>query len=90
MRVAAAHTVPRELRSEEGYRPDPEQFRSVTAPALLVLGSESPGWAYQGTEVVRSVLPDARVTVLPEQGHLAIMTAPELFTTEVLRFLQAQ
>lgn len=90
MRVAAAHTVPREFRAEEGYRPDPEQFRPVTAPALLVLGSESPVWAHQGTELARAVLPDARVTILPEQGHLAIMTAPELFTTEVVRFLQAR
>ncbi len=90
MRVAAADTVARELRAEEGYRPDPERFRSVTAPVLLVLGSESPTWAHQGTELARAVLPDARVTVLPEQGHLAIVTAPELFTTAVVRFLQAQ
>jgi pimeloyl-ACP methyl ester carboxylesterase len=87
-RVAAAHTVPRELRAEEGYYPDPEQFRSVTAPALLVLGSASPVWAQQGTEVVRAVLPDARVTLLAGEGHLAIMTAPEVFTAEVVRFLQ--
>jgi len=90
MRVAAAHTVPRELRAEERYRPDPEQFRSFTVPALLVLGSESPVWAHQGTELARTVLLNARVIVLPEQGHLAIMTAPELFTTEVVRFLQAR
>jgi pimeloyl-ACP methyl ester carboxylesterase len=89
MRVAAADTVPREFRAEAGYRPDPEQFRSVTAPALLMLGSQSPEWAHQGIEVARSVLLDARITVLPGQGHLAITTAPELFASEVVRFLQA-
>lgn len=87
MRVAAAHTVPRELRSEEEYRLDPKQFRSVMASALLLLGSESPVWAGQGTELARSALPNARVTVLPGQGHLAIMTAPELFCREVITFL---
>jgi pimeloyl-ACP methyl ester carboxylesterase len=89
MRVAAAHTVPRELRAEEGYRPDPERFRSVREPALLVLGGESPAWARQGTELAGALLLDARVAVLPGQGHLAIVTAPELFATEVVRFLQA-
>ena len=89
-RVAAAHTVPRELRAEEGYRLDPEQFRSVTAPALLMLGSESPSWARQGTELARAVLPNPRLTVLPGQGHAAIMTAPELFTAEVVRFLETE
>jgi pimeloyl-ACP methyl ester carboxylesterase len=89
MRIAAAHTVPRERRAEEGHRPDPEQFRSVGAPALLVLGSETIGCARQGTEVARSVLPDTRLAVLPGQGHMAMTSAPELFTTEVLCFLQA-
>ena len=89
MRVAAAHTVPREFRAEEGYQPDPRQFRSVTAPTLLVLGSESPAWAQQGIDAARSVLPHAVITILPGQGHMATVTGPELFATEVLRFLQA-
>ncbi len=89
IRVAAAHTLPRELRAEEAYRPDPARFRPVTAPALLLRGSESPAWARQGTDVARAVLPDARVTVLPDQGHLAFDTAPEHFAAEVLRFLRA-
>jgi pimeloyl-ACP methyl ester carboxylesterase len=35
-----------------------------------------------------NVLPrDARVTILPGEDHLAIMTAPELVAGEVVRFL---
>jgi pimeloyl-ACP methyl ester carboxylesterase len=87
LRVAAAHTIPRELRAEEGYRPDPGAFSSLTARTLLLLGSESPEWAKKGTEVAESVLPDSRVAVLEGEGHLAILTAPERVANEVARFL---
>ena len=86
-RVAAAHTIPRELRAEESYRPDPDAFASLAVPALLLLGTESPQWAKKGTEVVQAVLPDSRVAALEGQGHLALMTAPELVTDEITGFL---
>lgn len=86
-RVAAVHTIPRELRAEEGYRPEPDAFSSRAIPALLLLGSESPEWAKQGTEVVQSVLPGSRVEVLEGEGHIALMTAPELVAGAVARFL---
>ena len=86
-RVAAALTIPRELRAEESYRPDPDAFASLAVPALLLLGTESPQWAKKGTEVVQAVLPDSRVAALEGQGHLALMTAPELVTDEITGFL---
>ncbi len=32
--------------------------------------------------------PDSRIVVMPGQGHAAMDTAADLFTSEVLRFLQ--
>jgi pimeloyl-ACP methyl ester carboxylesterase len=89
VRVGAAHTVAREVRAEESYELDVDRFRDVAAPALLLLGSESPNWAQDGTERIRNSLPVARIAVLPGQGHAAIMTAPELVADEVTRFLAA-
>lgn len=86
-RVAAAHTIAREIRAEEGYRVDPERFRDLKTPTLLLLGEESPEWAREGTERIRAALPDARVAILRGQGHAAIMTAPELVADEVARFV---
>lgn len=86
VRVAAAHTVAREVRAEEAYRVDPARFRDLAIPALLLLGEESPDWACEGTERIRAALPDARVSILRGQGHMAIMTAPELVVDEVARF----
>jgi pimeloyl-ACP methyl ester carboxylesterase len=83
-RVAAAHTIPRELRSEENYQPDPETLSSRSIPALLLLGSESPEWAKKGTQLVQSLLPDSRVAVLEGEGHLAILTAPQLVSHGLL------
>jgi pimeloyl-ACP methyl ester carboxylesterase len=69
------------------YRPDPNAFASLAVPALLLLGSESPEWAKKGTEVVQSVLPHSRVAALRGEGHIALMTAPELVADEVALFL---
>lgn len=86
-RLAFVHAVPREIKAEEGYRPDPARLGEVNAPTLLLLGGESPAWAREGTERIRAALPDARVVVLPGQGHMAHVTAPELVAAEILRFL---
>ena len=87
LRVSAAHTIPRELRAEQRYRPDSAAYASLIVPVRLLLGSESPQWAKKGTEVVQSVLPDKQVAVLQGEGHTALMTAPELVADEVARFL---
>ncbi len=88
-RVAAAHTVAREVRAEEACRFEPARFRKLATPVLLLLGEESPAWAREGTDRIRALLSDARVAILRGQGHAAIMTAPELVAEEVARFLSA-
>ena len=89
-RMAAAHTIPRELRAVEEYRFEPEKFRGVATPTLLLIGSESPPHMHAATRAAAEVLPNAQTLVLPGQGHVAMDTAPDLFTTEVLRFLSAE
>jgi pimeloyl-ACP methyl ester carboxylesterase len=88
-RVAAAHTIPRELRATEAYRFDPGRFRGVGAPTLLLLGGASPAVFAAAANAVAGALPDARVAVMPGQGHAAMDTGTERFTAEVLRFLAA-
>ena len=85
-RVEAALTIPREIRAEESYVPEPADFTAVSTPTLLLLGTESDDWARRGIDVIRTVLPDSRVAMLDGQGHLATMTAPELLTQIIVRF----
>jgi pimeloyl-ACP methyl ester carboxylesterase len=86
-RVAAAHTLPRELRSEDGYAFEPARFAAVAVPTLLLAGGDSPPFFQASTEAVAAALPDSRVTVLPGQAHIAMDTAPELFAGAVTAFL---
>ena len=87
-RVAAAHTIPRELRAPEAYRFDPERFRDLEVPTLLLIGGDSPATFEEAEKAVAQALPSSRILVLPGQGHVAMDTATDLFTTEVLRFLE--
>ena len=89
-RVGAAHTIPRELRTGEAYRFDPERFRDLEVPTLLLLGGDSPATFEEAEKAVAEALPNSRIVVMPGQGHVAMDTGTELFTTEVLRFLTAE
>ncbi len=86
-RAAAAHTVIREVRCTHCYALEPERFRQVDVPTLLLLGGASSARHVAATTAVASILRDARLAVLPGQTHLAVRAAPQLFLDEVLPFL---
>jgi pimeloyl-ACP methyl ester carboxylesterase len=86
-RVAAADTIPREERANREYRFDPDRFRELRVPTLFLEGGDSPKLFKDARVAVESALLDCRVVVMPGQRHAAMDTATELFTAEVLRFL---
>jgi pimeloyl-ACP methyl ester carboxylesterase len=86
-RVAAAHTLPRELAAHEAYRFHPNRFNTMRTPALLLLGGDSPDFFAAAIRTLEMALPNARVATLPRQQHIAMDTAPDLFVREVVAFL---
>ena len=88
-RVEAAHTIPRELRAVKAYRLDPERFENLGTPTLVLAGGDSPAALRKAAEAVDEALPDSRIVVMDGQGHSAMDTGTDLFTAEVLRFLEA-
>src|SRR5690348_7222018 len=86
-RVAAAHTIPRELRQIQGYRFHTARFSAVKAPTLLMIGGESPDYMKDAVEALHSALPNSTIAALAGQQHNAISLAPDLFLSEVLPFL---
>lgn len=86
-RIAAVHTLPRELRAFQTYQFDAAHFRGVAVPALLLLGGDSSAIFRTSLEVIADALPASRTVVLPGQQHTAMDTAPELFVREVFAFL---
>jgi len=86
-RLAAAHTIPRELRAANEERFDPAAFGGLGVPALVLSGDASRPSFMRAAAAVAAGLPDGRLVTMPGQGHTAMDTATELFVSEVLAFL---
>jgi pimeloyl-ACP methyl ester carboxylesterase len=87
VRVANAHTLPRELRTETNYLFEPGRFKNMQSPTLFLVGGDSPPRELKNAEVIANALAAAKVVILPGQGHTAMYNAPELFVSEVIKFL---
>ena len=87
-RVAAARLIPRELRAMSETTFDPVQAAKITAPTLLLTGSESGDPSAADIETVAAALPDARIVVLEGQQHVADILVPGVFSEHVLTFLR--
>jgi pimeloyl-ACP methyl ester carboxylesterase len=86
-RVAAVHTVPRELRAIPEVPFDPKQAALITVPTLLLTGSDSPDPAAAEVDIVAAAMPDAHIKVLDGQQHVADVLAPEVFSEHMVAFL---
>jgi pimeloyl-ACP methyl ester carboxylesterase len=89
-RVAAAPTVPRELRAFTETAFDPDLAARITVPVLLVVGEDSPTDIKADPELVAAALPDARVAVLAGQTHVAHLSDPPGLAATLLSFLAEQ
>jgi pimeloyl-ACP methyl ester carboxylesterase len=89
-RIAAAHTITREVRAELGAVLDPAEAANMTVPTLPLVGGDSPDFLRADYETVAAALPDAQVIILDGQQHIAIDLIPEAFAGHVLAFLRDQ
>jgi pimeloyl-ACP methyl ester carboxylesterase len=87
-RVAAAHTITRELQAISEVPLDPRQAARITVPTLLLTGSVSRDPFAGDVETVAAALPDTRIAVLEGQQHVADIFAPEVVAGHLLGFLQ--
>lgn len=87
-RLAAAHTIPRELKADLGYSFSGDRFGGLDVPTLLLLGGDSPDVFRTATEMTRAALARSGTVVMPGQRHTAMDTGTESFTAEVLGFLR--
>lgn len=88
-RLAAVHTIPRELRALNDYGADLGRFRALSVPALLLVGTETEARRRDLFLSLGSVLPRSQIHELSGQGHAANQTAPELLAGTILEFLLA-
>lgn len=59
----------------------------ISARTLVITGEIDP-WGAGAASELQSLIPDARVVVLPEVGHMPWVEDPERFRSEVLSFLR--
>jgi pimeloyl-ACP methyl ester carboxylesterase len=86
VRIAVVPTLPRELRAESGWVHQPGRFEAVTAPALVLAGSESPAAQQEATRQAAAAIRHAQIRVLDGHGHLAHQTEPALVAQIIRRF----
>jgi pimeloyl-ACP methyl ester carboxylesterase len=85
--LAGVPAVPRECRAEDGWTYRPGQLDGISAPALLVAGSETPPLLKEGTDRAAAAIPRARVQVLDGHAHLAHLTDPVMVAAIIRRLV---
>jgi pimeloyl-ACP methyl ester carboxylesterase len=86
-RVAVARTIPREEASVGSYALKPQRFSHMEIPTLLLLGGDSPPFYRAAIEILKKCILDSRIAMMPGQRHAAMDTAPGLFLSKVIGFL---
>lgn len=88
-RVAAAHTIPRELRAINAYGADLNRFGTLSLPTLLLVGERTDARRREMFLALNGVIQGSRMRELAGQGHAAHQTAPELLAAAITEFLSA-
>jgi pimeloyl-ACP methyl ester carboxylesterase len=77
-RIAAAHTIARELRVAHDYSPDLDALMKCKTPGLILLGGASHEAFEISANTLQAYLPNSKLEVLPDERHRAMDTVPEL------------
>ncbi len=82
-----ALTLPAELRASRSYRLELAPLADLAVPTMVLIGELSGPEVQRPARQIAESLPDATVVTLPGQGHGAMLSGPELFASEVVRFV---
>ena len=87
LRVAAAHTIPRELEAERAAAASLEALGAVAVPVLQVLGTASKPAFHEATAALDARLAHGSVVRMEGAAHAAHHTHPETLVGAVEAFL---
>ncbi|MGH8970192.1 MAG: alpha/beta fold hydrolase [Actinomycetes bacterium] len=88
-RVATAPTVVREARAEQEWTYRPGVMGGITAPTLLLAGSESPPMLRKATDAALAAIPRSGVRMLDGHAHIAHRTDPALVAAIIRDFVSS-
>ena len=90
-RLVAAQTIPREIRALIHYKYSAESFSSIRIPTTLFVGENSSEILRNMASRVQATIPGSKTVELPGQGHIAMLTAPDMLAEQVLKtFLHSE
>ncbi len=75
------------LAGRADRRPD---LAAIAAPTLVVVGAEDALTPPDRSEALVAAIPDARLVVIPDAGHLTALERPAAFAAAVAGFLEAR
>lgn len=82
-RLAAAHTLARELRAANGYVADPARLDAIAVPVRILLGTATTPALTRAAHAAQAAVPGAELVELPGHGHAAMDVDPEMFVSQV-------
>ncbi len=85
-RVARAPTLLREMVVVRNYELPAGHFAGLTLPVRILHGEQTSRAMKKATSLLAAAIPGADSVELPGQGHVAMLTAPELLASELIRF----
>lgn len=67
-----------------------DEIGAITAPTLVIVGSDDPATPVAKAERIAATVPGARLEILPGVGHVSTLEAPDAVNALILPFLAAQ
>ncbi|MEM9332948.1 MAG: alpha/beta hydrolase [Pseudomonadota bacterium] len=66
-----------------------EDLRRLDVPALLMMGLESPDVSQRATTLLANALPNSRIALLPELGHMAPVFHPQWINPRIIEHISS-
>ncbi len=82
-RLAASHTLGRELRAANEYRAEPARLAAIGVPVRILLGTATTVGLTRAAHSVADAVPGAELVELPGHGHAAMDADPPMFVSQV-------
>jgi len=67
-----------------------EQLATITTPIAVVTGDHDEAIKREHTDYMASVIPGAKLIILPNASHFAMLQAPDEYTASVVEFIDAK
>lgn len=67
-----------------------EQLAKITTPSAIVVGDHDEAIKREHSEYMASVIPGARLVILPNASHFAMLQAPDEYSRSVLEFIDGR